>query len=78
VVECQLPKLKVGGSNPLSRSSKIKDLAILVESFFVVLVVLYPSLFSFSEYCFKNSKIAAVLLEDEVRDEKLSLVNRCV
>ena len=25
---CQLPKLKVAGSNPVSRSKKIKDLAI--------------------------------------------------
>lgn len=36
---CLLPKLKVGGSNPLSRSNKIKDLAILVESFFIRVVV---------------------------------------
>ena len=35
----QLPKLKVGGSNPLSRSNKIKDLAISVKSFFVRVVV---------------------------------------
>ena len=32
---CQLPKLKVAGSNPVSRSKKIKDLATMVKSFFV-------------------------------------------
>ena len=36
MVECQLPKLKVAGSNPVSRSNKNKDLADLVKSFFVV------------------------------------------
>ena len=36
-MECQLPKLKVAGSNPVSRSNKIKDLANRVKSFFVVL-----------------------------------------
>ena len=35
MVECQLPKLKVGGSNPLSRSNKNKDLADMVRSFFI-------------------------------------------
>ena len=35
MVECQLPKLKVAGSNPVSRSKKIKDLADTVKSFFV-------------------------------------------
>jgi hypothetical protein len=39
VVECQLPKLKVEGSNPFSRSKKIKDLADKVKSFFLALVV---------------------------------------
>ena len=38
MVECQLPKLKVAGSNPVSRSKKIKDLAIVVKSFFYVCV----------------------------------------
>ena len=37
MVECQLPKLKVAGSNPVSRSKKIKDLAATVKSFFVSL-----------------------------------------
>ncbi len=37
MVECQLPKLKVAGSNPVSRSKKIKDLADRVKSFFVAL-----------------------------------------
>ena len=37
MVECQLPKLKVAGSNPVSRSNKIKDLANRVKSFFVAL-----------------------------------------
>jgi hypothetical protein len=35
VVECQLPKLKVAGSNPVSRSKKIKDLADRVKSFYI-------------------------------------------
>ena len=39
MVECQLPKLKVAGSNPVSRSKKIKDLADTVKSFFLVLRV---------------------------------------
>ena len=39
MVECQLPKLKVAGSNPVSRSKKIKDLADTVKSFFHALVV---------------------------------------
>ena len=38
MVECQLPKLKVAGSNPVSRSKKIKDLADKVKSFFLALV----------------------------------------
>ena len=38
MVECQLPKLKVAGSNPVSRSKKIKDLADMVKSFFLALV----------------------------------------
>ena len=37
MVECQLPKLKVAGSNPVSRSIKIKDLADMVKSFFLAL-----------------------------------------
>ena len=37
MVECQLPKLKVAGSNPVSRSKKFKDLADKVKSFFVAL-----------------------------------------
>ncbi len=39
MVECQLPKLKVAGSNPVSRSNKNKDLANMVKSLFVVLRV---------------------------------------
>ena len=35
MVECQLPKLKVAGSNPVSRSKKIKDLASMAKSFFL-------------------------------------------
>jgi hypothetical protein len=38
VVECQLPKLKVAGPNPVSRSKKIKDLAHTVKSFFLASV----------------------------------------
>ena len=38
MVECQLPKLKVAGSNPVSRSNKIKDLTDVVKSFFLALV----------------------------------------
>jgi len=34
-MNCQLPKLKVAGPNPVSRSNKIKDLAIMVKSFFL-------------------------------------------
>ena len=37
-LEGQLPKLKVAGSNPVSRSKKIKDLADSVRSFFAFLV----------------------------------------
>jgi len=33
--ECLLPKLKVAGSNPVSRSKKIRGLANSVKSFFV-------------------------------------------
>ena len=40
MVECQLPKLKVAGSNPVSRSIKIKGLADTVKSFFLALVAL--------------------------------------
>ncbi len=40
MVECQLPKLKVAGSNPVSRSIKIKDLADRVKSFFLTLVTI--------------------------------------
>ena len=38
MVECQLPKLKVAGSNPVSRYKKIKDLAGMVKSFFLALM----------------------------------------
>ena len=44
MVECQLPKLKVAGSNPVSRSNKIKDLAGMVKSFFVA-VATFVSVF---------------------------------
>ena len=40
MVECQLPKLKVAGSNPVSRSKKIKDLADKVKSFFLTFVAI--------------------------------------
>ncbi len=32
MVECQLPKLKVAGSSPVSRSSKIKGLQVITVS----------------------------------------------
>ena len=44
-MECQLPKLKVAGSNPVSRSKKIKDLADMVKSFFVAFVA-FASVFA--------------------------------
>ena len=34
VVECDLAKVEVAGSNPVSRSNKFKDLADMVKSFF--------------------------------------------
>ncbi|KAF0219882.1 MAG: hypothetical protein FD174_1606 [Geobacteraceae bacterium] len=39
MVECDLAKVEVAGSNPVSRSNKIKDLADKVKSFFYALVV---------------------------------------
>lgn len=39
MVECQLPKLKAAGSNPVSRSKENKDLGDLLKSFFLVLEV---------------------------------------
>ncbi len=36
VVECQLPKLKVAGSNPVSRSNKNKGLDSVSSPFFFV------------------------------------------
>ena len=35
VVECNLAKVEVAGSNPVSRSKEFKDLAIMVKSFFL-------------------------------------------
>ena len=35
MVECQLPKLKVAGSNPVSRSNKNRDLGLKPSPFFV-------------------------------------------
>jgi hypothetical protein len=48
-----VPKLKVAGSNPVSRSNKIKDLANWVKSFFVAFLVLHPFLHPFGG---KNSQ----------------------
>jgi hypothetical protein len=42
-----IPKLKVAGSNPVSRSRKIKDLADSVKSFFVGFFPLHPFLHPF-------------------------------
>ncbi len=35
MVECNLAKVEVAGSNPVSRSKEFKDLAIMVKSFFL-------------------------------------------
>ena len=40
VVECQLPKLKVAGPNPVSRSNKIKGLDLQSNPFFIVILSL--------------------------------------
>ncbi len=35
MVECNLAKVEVAGSNPVSRSKEFKGLAIMVKSFFL-------------------------------------------
>ena len=51
MVECDLAKVEVAGSNPVSRSKKIKDLADRVKSFFVALVAFVSD---FVSVCMRN------------------------
>ena len=60
VVECQLPKLKVAGSNPVSRSKKIKGLGNQPNPFFLSYLVLHPFLHPF---VMVKSEISCIILK---------------
>ncbi len=64
MVECQLPKLKVAGSNPVSRSKKIKGLADTVKPFFCLVSAFVPVWQKSNDlYSSPNSGHPTVLLE---------------